>query len=59
MSDQGGGRGDGIGEPTPVVIAGGEYVATPESIQHVLGTEDMKHAHKALDHWVMERGKSI
>jgi hypothetical protein len=55
--DQGAGRGNGVGEPTPVVIAGGEYVATPESIHDVLGTSNMKAAHDALDKWVMSTRK--
>jgi hypothetical protein len=53
--DAGGRKGEGkIGTPTPVVIAGGEFVAPPEAIMKVLKTTDMKHAHKALDAWVMK-----
>ena len=33
--DKGGARGHGVGAPTPVVIAGGEFVAPPESIMRV------------------------
>jgi hypothetical protein len=53
--DAGGRKGEGkIGTPTPVVIAGGEFVAPPEAIMKVLKTTDMKHAHKTLDAWVMK-----
>jgi hypothetical protein len=53
--DKGGARGDGqMGAPTPVVIAGGEFVSPPESIMHVLKTNDIKHAHSVLDSWVMK-----
>ena len=53
--DAGGSRGQGkIGIPTPVVIAGGEFVAPPGAIMRVLKTTDMKHAHKVLDSWVMQ-----
>ena len=53
--DAGGRKGAGhIGTPTPVVIAGGEFVAPPEAIMKVLKTTDMRHAHKTLDAWVMK-----
>ncbi len=52
--DKGGARGHGVGAPTPVVIAGGEFVAPPESIMRVLKTTDLKHAHAALDKWVLK-----
>jgi hypothetical protein len=53
--DKGGARGQGkIGMPTPVVIAGGEFVAPPEAIMKVLKTNDLKHAHSVLDKWVLK-----
>jgi hypothetical protein len=53
--DAGGRKGEGkIGTPTPVVIAGGEFVASPESIMRVLKTTDVAHAHRVLDKWVLK-----
>ena len=53
--DAGGRKGAGkIGMPTPVVIAGGEFVAPPEAIMKVLKTTDLKHANSVLDKWVMK-----
>lgn len=55
VSDAGGARGKDkiIGQPTDVVTAGGEYVASPDSIMRVLGTNNIGHAHSVLDKWVM------
>lgn len=48
-----GGRdgGSGIGEPTPVVVAGGEFVIPPEKVAEI-GGGDIKHGHKILDAWM-------
>ena len=56
MSDTGGGRGEGTGEPVPVVTAGGEYVITPEKVAEI-GGGDLKRGHSILDKWVMSRRK--
>lgn len=53
--DAGGRKGEGkIGMPTPVVIAGGEFVADPHAIMKVLKTNDIRHAHHVLDNWVLK-----
>jgi hypothetical protein len=45
-------RGGGIGKPTPIVAAGGEYVIDPETVAE-LGGGDINLGHKALDAWVL------
>jgi len=57
LSDRGGGKGDHLGEPVEVEVAGGEYIAPPDAVMRVTGTNDIKHAHNILDHWVMSRRK--
>lgn len=44
-------KGGGVGEPTPVVVAGGEFVIPPEKVAE-LGGGDIKHGHKILDAWM-------
>ena len=56
MSDAGGARGEGMGEPTPVVTAGGEYVIPPEVVSNI-GGGNLKQGHKILDAWVMDKRK--
>ena len=48
----GGGKGDDIGHPVPVVVAGGEFTIPPEAVAAV-GGGDIKHGHKILDDWVL------
>jgi hypothetical protein len=55
----GGGKenGDGVGSPTPVNIAGGEVVLTPEEIMNTVHP-DLDTAHKILDAWVLNERKN-
>lgn len=48
----GGGRGDDIGHPVDVVVAGGEFTIPPEAVAAV-GGGDVKKGHKILDQWVL------
>lgn len=58
ISDRGGARGDNkIGGAVPIIVAGGEFAAPPEAVMRVLKTNDIDHAHKVLDHWVMKTRK--
>ena len=57
MSDSGGARGSGIGEPTPVVTAGGEFVVTPETVKNI-GGGSLNHGHRILDKWAMSVRKA-
>lgn len=51
MTDQGGARGAGDGAPTPVVVAGGEFIIHPDDVRKV-GGGDVKRGHRILDQWV-------
>jgi hypothetical protein len=53
---EGGGRGDGVGQPTPVMISGGEYVLTPDQVRQV-GRGSISEGHRVLDSWVMHTRK--
>ncbi len=53
MSDDGGARGDALGQPTPIMAAGGEFVIPPEEVMKV-GGGDLKRGHKILDRWIMQ-----
>lgn len=60
--DSGGSRGrDHIGQPTPVAIAGGEFVVPPDKILQWMSDNgmkpDLKLAHEAFDKWVISRRK--
>lgn len=40
-----------VGEPVPIVAAGGEYVLSPREVAWV-GKGDMDVGHRALDEWI-------
>lgn len=48
----GGGKGDHVGHPVPIVVAGGEYTIPPHVVA-AIGGGDVKHGHKILDDWVL------
>jgi hypothetical protein len=50
---KGGGIGPKIGNPVPVVLAGGEYVLKPEEVA-AAGDGDMDVGHKVLDDYVKQ-----
>jgi hypothetical protein len=51
-SDRGGARGhDGVGRPTPVVVAGGEYIIHPSKVAEI-GHGSLEQGHKVLDEFV-------
>lgn len=52
LTDRGGARGEGVGSPTDVITAGGEYVIPPHVVA-AIGGGDLKQGHKILDAWVM------
>jgi len=52
----GGGKGDHIGHPVPIVVAGGEYTIPAEMVQ-AIGGGDVKKGHRILDQWVLETRK--
>ena len=52
---EGGARGTGQFQPTPVNISGGEFVIPPEAIIRRYGS--LKKGHAILDAWVMSRRK--
>jgi hypothetical protein len=50
--DRGGARdGAPVGHPTPIVIAGGEYLIPPHHVM-AIGGGNLAHGHKVLDAWV-------
>ena len=54
-----GGSTDNVGSPVPCVLAGGEFVLTPEQV-HAAGDGDMDAGHRALDEFVKQyRAKTI
>ena len=55
-SDAGGARGDGIGQPVPIMAAGGEYVIPPHIVM-AIGGGDAKKGHAILDKWVVSSRK--
>lgn len=52
------GGGIGIGEPTPILAAGGEFVISPEDVA-ALGDGDVDAGHSVLDAWVVQERKKI
>lgn len=52
----GGGKGDHVGHPVPVVVAGGEYTIPPHVVE-AIGGGDIKRGHKILDDWVLSTRK--
>lgn len=49
-------EGGAIGEPVPVVTAGGEYVIDPEVVT-AIGDGDIDRGHQVLDQWIMTMRK--
>lgn len=49
-------KGGGVGEPTPVVLAGGEFVV-PVDVVRRLGNGNIKKGHAVLDHFVLHARK--
>lgn len=60
-ADTGGRRGHAIGQPTPIMAAGGEFVIPPEKILDWMQDHgmprDIKLGHAALDKWVVDHRK--
>jgi hypothetical protein len=56
FSDRGGARGHDRGAPTDVVVAGGEFIVSPEDVARI-GGGDLKNGHRILDSWVMHNRK--
>jgi hypothetical protein len=56
VSDRGGARGDGVGEPVPIMAAGGEFIIPPHIVARI-GGGDIKRGHAILDRWVMANRK--
>lgn len=50
-SDRGGARGHDVGQPTPVVVAGGEYIIDPAKVAEI-GGGSVEMGHKILDEFV-------
>lgn len=47
-----------VGEPTPILAAGGEFIIHPQAVREV-GGGDLTRGHTALDHWVVTKRKEI
>lgn len=52
----GGGKGDDVGHPVDVVVAGGEYTIPAEVVAEI-GGGDIKRGHRILDDWVLSTRK--
>lgn len=52
VADRGGARGEGVGAPTDVVTAGGEFVIPPSVVMSI-GGGNLERGHRILDKWVM------
>jgi hypothetical protein len=50
--------GGGVGEPVPIVAAGGEYVLSPDEVIWA-GKGDLDAGHRALDNWVTGTRKEL
>lgn len=50
--------GGGVGEPVPIVAAGGEYVLSPDEVIWA-GRGDLDAGHRALDKWVTDTRKEL
>lgn len=48
---------ENVGQPTPVVTAGGEHVMTPQEVQ-IVGDGDVELGHRLLDNWVVSNRKN-
>lgn len=51
-------EGGGVGEPVPIVAAGGEYVLSPDEVIWA-GRGDLDAGHRALDKWVTDTRKDL
>lgn len=52
-------QGGNVGEPVPIVAAGGEYVLSPDQVVWA-GAGDLDAGHRALDKWITDtRGELI
>jgi len=50
--------GGGVGEPVPIVAAGGEYVLSPDEVIWA-GGGDLDAGHRSLDKWITETRKDL
>jgi len=50
--------GGGVGEPVPIVAAGGEYVLTPDEVMWA-GKGDLDAGHRALDKWITDTRQDL
>ena len=50
--------GGGVGEPVPIVAAGGEYVLSPDEVIWA-GGGDLDAGHRALDKWITDTRKDL
>jgi hypothetical protein len=50
--------GGGVGEPVPIVAAGGEYVLSPDEVIWA-GKGDLDAGHRALDNWIKDTRKEL
>lgn len=50
--------GGGVGEPVPIVAAGGEYVLSPDEVIWA-GRGDLDAGHRALDKWITDTRKEL
>ena len=51
-------QGGGVGEPVPIVAAGGEYVLSPDEVIWA-GKGDLDAGHRALDNWIKVTRKDL
>jgi len=51
-------EGGGVGEPVPIVAAGGEYVLTPDEVMWS-GKGDLDAGHRALDKWITDTRQEL
>ena len=51
-------EGGGVGEPVPIVAAGGEYVLSPDEVIWA-GKGDLDAGHRALDNWIKATRKDL
>lgn len=50
--------GGGVGEPVPIVAAGGEYVLSPDEVMWA-GGGDLDAGHRSLDKWITDTRKDL
>jgi hypothetical protein len=51
-------QGGNVGEPVPIVAAGGEYVLSPDDVIWA-GRGDLDAGHRALDNWIRATRKDL